>query len=174
MSDVSRDALTPLAFLERTLRVFPQKTAVVYGDRRWTWSDFAEEVGRFSGALVRAGVEPGDRVAVLAPNVPAVLAAHFAVLGRRAALVTINTRLSPDEVGYILNHSGARVVLVDPELADRVSDAPPLEAAPLLVNLEDPIAGVVGSPLDGPSFDAFVFRIDCTCRCRITWLSQCG
>jgi len=160
VSDVSRDALTPLAFLERTLRVFPQKTAVVYGDRRWTWSDFAEEVGRFSGALVRAGVEPGDRVAVLAPNVPAVLAAHFAVLGRRAALVTINTRLSPDEVGYILNHSGARVVLVDPELADRVSDAPPLEAAPLLVNLEDPIAGVVGSPLDGPSFDAFVDGAD--------------
>ncbi len=156
MPDVSRDALTPLAFLDRTLRVFPQKTAVVYGDRRWTWSEFAEDVGRFAGALARAGVEPGDRVAVLAPNVPSVLAAHFAVLGRRAALVTINTRLLADEVGYILNHSGARVVLVDPELADRVSEGPRLEASPLLVNLEDPIAGMVGSPLDGPSFDAFV------------------
>ncbi|MDP6244923.1 MAG: AMP-binding protein, partial [Myxococcota bacterium] len=160
MSEVSRDALTPLVFLERTVRVFPRKTAVVYGNRRWTWSEFAQEVGRFAGALARAGIEPGDRVAVLAPNVPTVLAAHFAVLGLRAVLVTINTRLSADEVGYILNHSGARVVLVDPELADRVSDAPRLDASPLLVNLEDPIAGVAGSPLDGPSFDAFVDGAD--------------
>jgi fatty-acyl-CoA synthase len=160
VSEVSRDALTPLVFLERTVRVFPRKTAVVYGNRRWTWSEFAQEVGRFAGALARAGIEPGDRVAVLAPNVPTVLAAHFAVLGLRAVLVTINTRLSADEVGYILNHSGARVVLVDPELADRVSDAPRLDASPLLVNLEDPIAGVAGSPLDGPSFDAFVDGAD--------------
>ena len=156
MSDVSRDPLTPLAFFERTVRVFPNKTAVVYGDRRWTWAAFAEEVGRFAGALARAGIEAGDRVAVLAPNVPALLAAHFAVLGRRAALVAINTRLSADEVGYILNHSGARAVFVDPELADRVSAGPRLEAAPLLVNLEDPVAGATGTPLDGPSFEAFV------------------
>ena len=156
MPDVSRDPLTPLAFFARTVRVFPAKTAVVYGDRRWTWAEFAEEVGRFAGALARAGVEAGDRVAVLAPNVPVLLAAHFAVLARHAVLVAINTRLSPDEVGYILNHSGARVVLVDPELADRVSAGPRLEADPLLVNLEDPVAGVTGTPLDGPSFEAFV------------------
>jgi fatty-acyl-CoA synthase len=150
-----RDELTPLAFLERTLRVFPDKTAVVYGDLRWSYADFAREIGRFAGALVRAGVAPGDRVAALAPNVPALLAAHFAVLAVRAALVAINTRLAPDEVGYILNHSGARVVLVDPELASRVADGPRLEAAPLLVNLEDPVAGVSGRPLDGPTWDEF-------------------
>ncbi|MDJ0852044.1 MAG: long-chain-fatty-acid--CoA ligase [Myxococcota bacterium] len=153
---VSSDPLTPLSFLERTVRVFPEKTAVVYGSRRWTWKEFAQEIGRFAGALVRAGVEPGDRVAVLAPNVPVLLAAHFAVLRTGAALVAINTRLSPDEVGYILNHSGARVVMVDPELADRVSEGPALEARPLLVNLEDPEAGVTGRPLDGPSYEDFV------------------
>ena len=59
VSDVSRDPLTPLAFFERTVRVFPNKTAVVYGDRRWTWAAFAEEVGRFAGALARAGGEAG-------------------------------------------------------------------------------------------------------------------
>ena len=117
---VSRDPLTPLAFLERTLRVFPDKTAVVYGEQRWSYADFAEQIGRFAGALARAGVGAGDRVAVLAPNVPVLLAAHFAVLRLQAALVAINTRLSSDEVRYILDHSGASVVLADPELAPRV------------------------------------------------------
>src|SRR6185295_2757576 len=97
---VFRDELTPLAFLERTVRVFPDKTAVVYGGVRRTWAEFAEDVGRFAGALVRAGVGPGDRVAMLAPNVPALLAAHFAVLLVRGALVAINTRLNEAEVGY--------------------------------------------------------------------------
>jgi len=153
---VAFDPLTPLAFLERTVRVFPQKTAVVYGDRRSSWAELGEHVGRFAGALARAGVEPGDRVAVLAPNVPALLAAHFAVLLARGVLVAINTRLAPDEVGYILNHSGAKVVLADPELAPRVAEGPRLEAEPLLVNLEDPVAGVTGTPLPGPTFEAFL------------------
>ncbi len=153
----SYEPLTPLVFLERTVRVFPNKTAVVYGGNRWTYAQFAERVGRFAGALIRAGVEPGDRVAVLAPNVPELLEAHFAVLRVRAALVAINTRLQAGEVGYILDHSGARVVLVDPELAPRVADAPGgLAARPTLVNLEDPVAGATGSPLDGPTFAEFV------------------
>jgi fatty-acyl-CoA synthase len=155
------DPLTPLAFLERTVRVFPNKTAVVYGDRRLSWAEFAEDVGRFAGALARAGVEPGDRVAVLAPNVPALLAAHFSVLRVGAALVAINTRLGSEEVGYILNHSGAKVVLVDPDLAPRVAEIPGgLEARPLLVNLEDPVAGVGGAPLSGPSFEEFLAGAD--------------
>jgi fatty-acyl-CoA synthase len=158
---VSNDPLTPLVFLERTVRVFPDKTAVRYGDLHWTYGDFAEEVGRFAGALARAGVEPGDRVALLAPNVPTLLAAHFSVPRLGAALVTINTRLVASEVGYILNHSGAKVVLADPELAANVADAPGgLAANPLLVNLEDPVAGVSGSPLDGPTFDEFVDGAD--------------
>jgi fatty-acyl-CoA synthase len=153
---VCRDPLTPLAFLERSVRVFPDKTAVVYGPERWTYADFAERVGRFAGALARAGVGPGDRVAVLAPNVPVALEAHFAVLRLGAALVAINTRLAPDEVTYILDHSGAKVVLVDPELAERAQGACGLAPRPLLVNAEDPVAGVGGTPLPGPSFEDFV------------------
>jgi len=157
ISSVSRDELTPLAFLERTVRVFPEKTAVIYGDTRSTWQEFGEQVGRFAAALVRAGVEPGDRVAVLAPNVPALLAAHFAVLLVRGVLVAINTRLNDAEVGYILDHSGAVVVLADPELAPRVAGAPgSLRARPLLVNLEDPVAGWNDRVLDGPSFAEFL------------------
>jgi len=152
----NRDPLTPLTLLERTVRVFPEKLAVAYGARRWTWAEFGAEIGRMAGALRRAGVGPGDRVAFLAPNVPELLAAHFAVLQLHAALVAINTRLQAEEVGYILDHSGAKVVVVDPELAPAVSGiAHPLSARPTLVNLEDPVAGVTGGPLDGPSWAEF-------------------
>jgi fatty-acyl-CoA synthase len=160
-ASVHADPLTPLSLLERTARVFPNKVAVRYGDSCRTYAEFSEDVGRFAGALLRAGVEPGDRVAMLAPNLPELLAAHFAVLLARAVLVAINTRLTPDDVGYILNHSGARVVLVDPELADRVAGAPGgLAANPTLINLQDPVAGVMETPLSGPTFSEFVHGAD--------------
>jgi fatty-acyl-CoA synthase len=153
----NRDPLTPLSLLERTVRVFPGKTALIHGRTRQTWAEFGGFCGRFAGALQRAGVGPGDRVAVLAPNVPALLAAHFAVPRLGAALVAVNTRLSPAEVGYILDHSGAKVVMADPELASKVAEAPGgLRARPKLVNLEDPESGVTGTPLAGPSFAEFV------------------
>ncbi|HEY8494613.1 MAG TPA: acyl--CoA ligase family protein [Myxococcota bacterium] len=149
----NRDPLTPLSLLERTLRVFPNRLAVAYGERRWTWAEFGDEIARMAGALRSVGVGPGDRVAFLAPNVPELLAAHFAVLQLHAALVAINTRLQAEEVGYILEHSGAKVVFVDPELAPAVAGIPhPLSARPLLVNLEDPVAGVTGTPLPGPAW----------------------
>jgi fatty-acyl-CoA synthase len=152
----NRDPLTPLAFLERSVRVYPQETAVIHGATRRTYAEFAGDVGRLAGALARAGVGPGDRVAVLAPNVPALLAAHFAVPLLRAVLVAINTRLNPAEVGYILDHSQPRVALVAPELAPRVAEAPLHAPRPLLVNLEDPVSGVLGRPLSGPSFADFL------------------
>ncbi|MBW2415139.1 MAG: long-chain-fatty-acid--CoA ligase [Deltaproteobacteria bacterium] len=116
-SPVWSDPLTPVVSLERTLRVFPERTAVAYGDQRWTYAEFALQVGIMGAALRRAGVGPGDRVAVLAPNTPWNLAAAFACPLIQAPLVTINTRLAAAEVAYILDHSGARVILVDPELA---------------------------------------------------------
>ncbi len=157
ITPVSFDPLTPLAFFERTVRVYPDKTAVVYGSQRSSWGEFALQVGRFAGALLRAGVEPGDRVAFLAPNVPTLLAAHFAVLQVKAVLVTINTRLMAEEIRHILDHSGAKIVFVDPELAPPILEiSAGLSAAPVFVNVEDPVAGVFGTPLAGPSFAEFV------------------
>jgi acyl-CoA synthetase (AMP-forming)/AMP-acid ligase II len=153
---VSRDPLSPLRLLERTLRVFPEKDALVYGEGRWSYRRFGEEVGRLAGALQRAGIAPGDRVAFLAPNVPELLVAHFAVLRAGAALVAINTRLGAEEVGYILEHSGARIVFCDPALAPQVLRAPAGASRPSFVNVEDAVAGVGGRPLDGPTYAEFV------------------
>jgi len=121
-ANVWTDPLTPLVMLMRTARVFPKREAVVHGKLRWNWTQFSEQVGRMAGALRRAGVGYGDRVAILAPNTPAHLVAHFAMPLLGAPLVSINTRLAPAEIAYILDHCGAKILLLDPELA------PPLDA----------------------------------------------
>ena len=146
---VHLDPLTPLAFLERTVRVYPSKTAVRYGALRWSWQEFAAQVGLLAGALLRAGIAPGDRVAFLTPNTPELLVAHFACLLARAPLVAINTRLKREEVAYILAHSGAKLAFVDPELAAQVE---PDVAKARLVSVEDPVAGFLG----GPTYAEFV------------------
>ncbi len=157
-SAVHLDALSPVHLLERTLRVFPDKTALVYGDRRLSWREFAEEVGRLAAGLLRAGVEPGDRVAFLAPNLPELLFAHFAVPLVRGVLVAINTRLGSEEIGYILEHSGAKLLFCDPELAPQLPEPGP--GGPRCVNVEDPVGGALGSPLDGPSYADFVDAVE--------------
>ena len=116
MDAVSYAGMTPLSFLDRSARVWPDKVAVIYGSRRLTYAEFAAEAARVAGALRASGVEPGDRVAYLMPNLPEMLIAHFAVPLAGGVLVAINTRLTAPEVAYILRHSGARIVLADAAL----------------------------------------------------------
>ena len=116
--------LTPLAFLERSAAVFPDAVAVVDGERRLTWAELRERSRRLAVALQEAGIEKGDRVAYLALNTTELLEAHFGVPAAGAVLVAINTRLLADEVAYILDHSGARLLVVDPSLAHLVEGAP--------------------------------------------------
>jgi fatty-acyl-CoA synthase len=116
MSTVSHSSLTPLRFLERSAEVYPDKVAIVYGDRRTSYRDFARETSRLAHALRASGIGPGDRVAYLCPNIPELLVAHFAVPLAGAVLVAINTRLAPEEVRYICDHSGAKLLVVDSEL----------------------------------------------------------
>ena len=96
---VNRTELTPLLFLERAARVYAGRTAVVYGERRFTYEQLGHRIRQLATALRRAGLERGDRVAFLAPNVPALLEAHFGVALAGGVLVAINTRLNADEVG---------------------------------------------------------------------------
>jgi fatty-acyl-CoA synthase len=139
MNAVWNTPLTPLAFLRRSAEVFPDKTAIVYGDRRDTYAQFAAEATRVAHALRGSGIEPGDRVAYLVPNIPEMLVAHFAVPLAGAVLVAINTRLSTDEVRYILDHSGAKVLVVDAALYPTVAPvAGELKTVEEIITVIDP------------------------------------
>jgi fatty-acyl-CoA synthase len=116
MGTVSEVPLTPLSFLERSARVWPGKVAVIYGGQRLTYAGLAAEAARVAGALRASGVGPGDRVAYLMPNLPEMLVAHFAVPLAGGILVAINTRLTAEEVSYILRHSGAKILVADASL----------------------------------------------------------
>jgi len=146
-SDVWSTPLTPLAFLGRAAEVFPDREAVVYGERRMTYTQFAQEVTRVAHALRAGGVKPGDRVAYLLPNIPEMLVAHFAVPLAGGVLVAINTRLAPPEVHYILQHSGATVLVVDAALHRLVksvlADLPELRQ---VVTVVDPAGGAQPLP----------------------------
>ena len=141
MGPVSHTALSPLSFLERSARVWPDKIAVVYGARRLTYSELAAEAQRVARALQASGVRPGDRVAYFMPNLPEMLIAHFAVPLAGGVLVAVNTRLTAEEVSYILAHSGAKIVVVNAALLPTaMAAANDVEAVAQLVVAEDPEA----------------------------------
>src|SRR5947209_3796048 len=114
---VYRTELTPVSFLRHSALVFPDKVAVVHGDRRCSYRQLEERVDRLASALRARGLRKHDRVAFLSPNAPALLEAHFGVPAAGGILVAINTRLSSEEIAYILSHSGSRYLFVDAELA---------------------------------------------------------
>ncbi len=153
--------LTPLTFLERSARVFPERTAVRYGTQRWSYAAFAARVQRLAGALHSAGVQPGDRVAFLCPNTPPLLEAHYAVPLLGAILVAINTRLNSDEIRYILEHSEAKILCVDSELAHLVAPFQgQLASLKTIVTIVDTQAAVPGQELEGPNYEAWLASVE--------------
>src|SRR5258705_8600657 len=103
-------ALTPLEFARRTRALYADRLALVDGPLRLTYAQFFDRCDRWSAALQRLGVQPGDRVAYIAPNTHAQLESFYAVPQIGAILVPINYRLSPAEFAYIIGHSGATVL----------------------------------------------------------------
>ena len=130
---VYRSELTPVSFLKRSAYMFPEKTAIVYGGRRYSYGEFEERVNRLTSRLKGTGMRKGDRVAFLCPNTPPMLEAHFAVPAAGLVLVAINTRLGKDEVSYIVEHSGAKLVFADHELEDLLEDVDGIE----IVRIDD-------------------------------------
>jgi len=116
-------ALTPLSFLARTAAVYPDKLAVVDGERRFTWREFGARCRRFASALVRRGIGTGDTVAVMAPNVPALLEAHYVVPMTGAVLNALNYRLDAASIAFILDHGQAKLLIADREFSPVVRDA---------------------------------------------------
>src|ERR1700754_1438619 len=113
-------ALTPLEFARRTRRLYGDRTGVVDGELRLTYEEFFARCDRWAAALQDLGVQPGDRVATIAPNTHSQLEAFYAVPEIGAVLVPINYRLSADDFAYIIDHSGSSVVCVHPDYLDLV------------------------------------------------------
>ena len=156
MSDkiVNYDLLSPTNFLARSVEVFPDKTAIIYGETSYTWTQFQERVFRLANALKAKGIGPGDKVAFVCPNIPPMLEAHYAVPLLGAALVSINIRLSAGEIAYIINHSDARAVIADNEFGKVVAGVVgELSAVETFVNVCDIDDSM---PLDGPDYESFL------------------
>ena len=136
--------LTPLSFLQRAAQVFPETQAVVYGAHRKTYAEYTRRVTQLASGLAKLGVQPGDVVATLLPNIPAQAEAHFGVPACGAVLNTINTRLEAETVSYILDHGEAKVVLVDPQFLPMAAQAIEQMSgpAPIVIEVADDQAGV--------------------------------
>jgi fatty-acyl-CoA synthase len=124
MRPVTSEPLSPVSFLRRSATVFPDRTAVVDGDVRLTYRELWDRAQRQAGLLRELRVQPGDRVAVLAPNSRLLLEAHYGVPLAGAVLVAMNTRLTARELSYIVTHSGATVLLYDESFAELASALP--------------------------------------------------
>jgi fatty-acyl-CoA synthase len=120
-----RQELTPTHFLERAGEVHADRIAVVDGDTVYTWSEFRARARRFASALRAAGLERGDRIAFLEFNSEPLLLAHFAIPLAGGVLVPINVRLSQDEIGYIVEQSGAKMLFHSRELETQLTKVPP-------------------------------------------------
>ncbi len=115
--------LSPISFLNRAAEVFADDTAVVYGDTRRSWAETAARIRRVAGGLRAKGVGLGDTVSVIAPNIPELFELHFAVPLTGGVLGAVNTRLEAETIGYILEHSDSKIVIVDTALRDLVDAA---------------------------------------------------
>ncbi len=137
-NDANYVPLSPLSFLKRAAHIYPDRDAVIHGARRYSYRQLHQRSRRLASVLERAGVQPGDRVAVLAPNVPELLEAHYGVPGAGAVLVSINIRLEAQTIAFILRHSAAKVLICDREFGAVARQALALlETLPLVVDIDD-------------------------------------
>jgi fatty-acyl-CoA synthase len=131
--------LTPLSFIERTADIWPDRLAVVHGSLRRSYGELRARCRRLADALIRLGVRPGDTVAVMLPNVPAMLECHFAVPMAGAVLNALNTRLDAATIGFTLEHGEAKVVITDTEYAGVMRAAlGQVKRRPIVVDHADP------------------------------------
>ncbi len=130
--------LTPTGFLQRAAMVYPDKLAIVHGERKYTYREFYQRSCRLASALSRRGIKPGDTVAIMAPNVPEMLEAHNGVPMMGAVLNPLNTRLDSSTTAFILEHGEARALIVDRELSSVVEPALALmKQVPLVIDIDD-------------------------------------
>ena len=137
--DANYAVQSPLDFLERTASVYPEFPAVVHGGLRYTWAQTYERCRRLASALKARGIGPGDTVAAMLPNIPAMVECHFGVPMIGAVLNALNIRLDADSIAFMLEHGEAKVVIADREFGAVIREAVArLDKAPLVIDVDDP------------------------------------
>jgi len=137
--------LTPLSFLARAAAVYPGKTAVIHGDRAYTYADFYARCRRLASALARRGIGRGDTVAVMAPNVPAMLEAHYGVPMAGAVLNALNYRLDARSIAFTLEHGEAKLLITDTEFSPTIAPALALLRRKIpVIDIDDPLGAGEG------------------------------
>jgi len=150
-------ALTPLSFIERSAAVYPDYPAVVHGAIHRTWAQTYARSRQLASALAQRGLGVGDTVAVMLPNIPAMVEAHFGVPMSGAVLNTLNTRLDAQTLAFMLNHGEAKAVLVDREFAAIIRSALALVERPILViDVDDPEYHGAGERIGEIEYEDFI------------------
>ena len=156
-------ALTPLGFIERTALVYPERLAIVHGSLRQTWGQTYARCRQLASSLQRSGIGKNDTVAVILPNTPPMVEAHFGVPMAGAVLNALNTRLDPEALAFMLDHGEAKALIVDPEFAGVIAQALKLRTRtePLLViQVEDALYGEAAVQVGTVGYEDFVAQGD--------------
>ena len=151
--------ISPLSFIERTAEVYPDRLAIVHGALRQTWAQTYARTRQLASALQRAGIAKNDTVAVMLPNTPPMVEAHFGVPMAGAVLNALNTRLDPEAIAFMLDHGEAKAVIVDPEFAGTMTKALRLRqrTEPLLViDVQDALFAGESLPIGNTTYEAFL------------------
>ena len=155
-NSANHEPLSPISFLKRAAEAYPNHTAVVHGDWRYGYGELYARSCRLASALVKWGIKPGDTVALIAPNIPAHLEAHFGVPMTGAVLNSINTRLDAAAIGFILDHGEAKLFMVDPEFAGVAREAIKASGRDIpVIDIDDPQAPEA-EPLGDIAYEALL------------------
>ncbi|WP_182345308.1 acyl-CoA synthetase [Comamonas koreensis] len=155
--------MTPLGFIARSAEVYPERLAIIHGELRQTWAQTYARCRQLASALQQHGIGKNDTVAVMLPNTPPMVEAHFGVPMAGAVLNTLNTRLDPQTIAFMLDHGEAKALVVDPEYASVVAKALALrqsQAPILLVDVEDALYGEASERLGNLSYEALLAQGD--------------
>jgi fatty-acyl-CoA synthase len=152
--------LTPIGFLTRSAAVYPDRLAVSYGARRYSWRQALERCRRLASALAASGVGRGDTVALMAPNIPEAFEAHFGVPMAGAVLNALNIRLDAETIAFILRHGEAKVLITDSEFSPVIKEAlARLDKKPAIIDIAD-THGPGGERLAELDYEGFLAAAD--------------
>ncbi|MBC7500904.1 MAG: acyl-CoA synthetase [Herminiimonas sp.] len=156
-NEANYTSLSPLTFIERAAAVYPNHPAIIHGDVRRNWAETYARCRQLASALQSLGIGVGDTIAVMLPNTPPMIEAHFGVPMMGGVLNALNTRLDPSAVAFMLDHAEARVVIVDREFSGVMKAALALcVVKPVVIDVDDPVYAGAGESLGIAEYDEFV------------------